>query len=126
MSTYRSYTLGRLLKWLAGAAATAALGWYIVFQAWPLITGPALTLDPMPVAQSGRVTTVSGTARNVTTITLNDRPIFTDDEGHFQEALVLENGYTILTLRAKDRYGRKKTLEQALVYAPAYSSADER
>lgn len=126
MSAYHPYTFGRILKWLAGLAAIVALGWYIVFQAWPLITGPVLTLDPVPVVQNSRVATIRGTARNVTTIMLNGRPIFTDDEGRFQEALVLENGYAIVTLRAEDRYGRKNMLEQALVYTPAYDTTDER
>ena len=39
-------------------------------------------------------------------ITLNGRQIFTDKNGNFKEALVLENGYTVATLRAEDRYGR--------------------
>ncbi len=34
------------------------------------------------------------------------RKIYTDKDGYFKEALVLENGYTVATLQAEDRYGR--------------------
>ena len=35
----------------------------------------------------------------------------------FSEAVVLENGYTVVTLRAEDRYGRSRIIEKSFVYA---------
>ena len=52
-------------------------------------------------------------------LTLNDREIYTDKNGVFTEALVLENGYTVATLTAHDRYGRTQELTETFVYAPA-------
>lgn len=57
--------------------------------------------------------TVAGTARNISNITLNDRPIFIDEEGVLNEHILLHYGYNKITLAAQDRFGRmtEKTLE---------------
>lgn len=110
-----------MLTWCAILIGLGGLIWYGFFQARLLIAGPSLSLDEtLPVSYTERVITLTGSAQNVSTITLNGRLIFTDDSGRFSERLVLERGYTIMTLRAVDRYGRAVTLEQPLVYAPAY------
>lgn len=125
MSTfYRTFAFGSVLKLASRLLFGGILLWYGAFQARLFIAGPSLTLSTNTVVlHDTRVTTLRGTARNVTAISLNDRPIFTDDEGNFREQLVLEYGYTILTLRAEDRYGRKKVLTQPFVYTPAYVSS---
>lgn len=108
---------------LKAAALLGVLGLiiaYIIFQARFLITGPEIILHTEPaVQQNERIITLSGTARNITHLWLNDRQIFTDEQGNFTEALVLENGYTITTLRAKDRYGRETRVVRSYVYTPA-------
>lgn len=69
--------------------------------------------------QNERQVFLSGTAYNISHLWLNDRPIYTDAKGNFKEALVLENGYTISTLRAEDRYGRETKVKKEFVYVPA-------
>lgn len=93
---------------------------YVVFQARFLITGPQIVLlSELPVAHNDRVITLTGTAFNITHLWLNDRQIFTDEHGNFSEAVVLENGYTMTTLRAKDRYGRETVVTRPFAYVPA-------
>jgi hypothetical protein len=93
---------------------------YVVFQARFLILGPQITLEPThPGRQNQHVVTLRGNAENITRLWLNDRPIYTDRDGHFKEALVLENGYTIATLKAEDRYGRIRRIEREFVFVPA-------
>jgi hypothetical protein len=93
---------------------------YVVFQARFLIVGPQITLTDTPAGLSNeRQIFLTGVAANISRIWLNDRPIFTDPNGNFKEALVLENGYTMATLRAEDRYGRTTTITQPFVYVPA-------
>jgi hypothetical protein len=92
---------------------------YLVFQARFLIQGPRITLtDEPPSVQNDRTVKISGYARNITKITINDRPMFTDKAGYFSEALVLENGYTIATIAATDRYGRETQVVRPFVYTP--------
>lgn len=93
--------------------------WYLAFQARYLILGPQLSLHPEPeVVQEDRVVELRGIARNVTALSVNGRPIATDPEGNFSEAVILENGYTVLKVEARDRYGRTTELERPLVYSP--------
>ncbi len=77
-----------------------------------------LTSEPARVSNE-RIITLEGQARNIAKITLNGRQIFTDPTGNFAEALVLENGYTIATIAATDRYGRTTTLTRPFMYTPA-------
>lgn len=118
---YRLMSLGIVLRRLGMVLAAGALVAYALWEARFLIAGPTLTLaaEP-PTAQISRTVTIAGAARNISEITLNGRPIFTDKDGNFSEQVVLESGYTILTLRARDRYGREKILERPFVYVPAY------
>lgn len=100
-------------------AAVCIVG-FIIFQARYLIIGPRITLIEEPIGpQNERQVFLAGTARNISHLWLNDRPIYTAPSGHFKEAVILENGYTIATLRAEDRYGRSTMIEKSLVYAPA-------
>ncbi len=92
---------------------------YIIFQARFLIAGPQIVLtSELPTKHNERTVYLSGTAYNITHLWLNDRQIFTDENGHFSQALVLENGYTIATLKARDRFGRETRVERPFVYTP--------
>jgi hypothetical protein len=93
---------------------------YLIFQARFLILGPQLTLEPThPGRHNQREVLLRGTAANITRLWLNDRQIFTDRAGNFEEAVILENGYTIMTLAAEDRYGRRTEIRREFVYHPS-------
>jgi hypothetical protein len=93
---------------------------YVLFQARFLIMGPQIALtEGQTQLHNERQIVLTGTAFNISHLWLNDRPIYTDPDGNFKEALVLENGYTIATLRAEDRYGRETTVTRPFVYQPA-------
>jgi hypothetical protein len=93
---------------------------YIAFQARHLIIGPQISLvDEPALRQNQRQIFLSGDAYNISHLWLNDRPIYTDAQGYFKEALILENGYTVATLRAEDRYGRETKVTKEFVYSPS-------
>ena len=93
---------------------------YVVFQARFLLTGPQIMLtEEPPRLNNSRQVFLTGQAYNITHLWLNDRPIYTNANGAFREALVLENGYTVTTLRAIDRYGRETAVTRSFVYVPA-------
>lgn len=98
--------------------AICALG-YVLFQARYMIIGPQIVLNAQPdLLHNERRIELAGSAYNISRLWLNDRPIYTDAQGNFEEALVLENGYTVATLRAEDRYGRETTVATPFVYYP--------
>lgn len=92
---------------------------YIAYQARFLIIGPQITLSSeVPMLQHTRQITLTGSAANISRLWLNGRPIFTDRNGQFTAAVILENGYTVTTLTAEDRYGRTTTITRPFMYAP--------
>lgn len=102
---------------LLGLVSVAA---YVVFQARFLIIGPQVRLvQESESVVNERQITLAGSAFNISRLWLNDRPIYTDAQGNFKEALVLENGYTVATVRAQDRYGRETAIKRTYVYIPA-------
>jgi len=93
---------------------------YIAYQARFLIIGPQITLTTeVPMLQNSRQITLTGSASNISRLWLNGRPIFTDRNGQFTAAVILENGYTVTTLKAEDRYGRTTLITRPFVYVPA-------
>jgi hypothetical protein len=112
-------TLRTILGFSLGLFGACVVLMYVVFQARFLILGPQITLEPThPGRHNQPVVMLRGDAKNITRLWLNDRLIYTDRDGRFTEALVLENGYTIATLTAEDRYGRKTSLEREFVFMP--------
>ena len=80
-----------------------------------LITGPRIAI--FAPANGGVVTdsliTLEGTTKNISKISVNDRPILIDQKGNFREQLVVPLGYTIISVKGIDRFGKEKeaTLE---------------
>jgi hypothetical protein len=112
-------TLRTIVRYALAIILVTVLIAYIIFQARFLIQGPTITLTNEPSSvENSHTVTLTGQARNIAKITLNDRPKFTDTSGYFSEALVLENGYTIATITATDRYGRETRVVRTFVYTP--------
>ncbi len=112
-------TSQNILKGIAIIALLAGVFWYMLFQARNLLLGPEVVIvSPEETVQRERTITLAGTTKNIVSLTLNGRSIFTDEKGSFENMLVLEDGYTIMTLRAEDKYGRMVTLSKSFVYAP--------
>jgi len=113
--------VGRQIVRATGAFVTILLVLlYIGFQSRILLLGPQVVLtSDLEVVQNERFVTITGQAQNLVRITLNGRQIFTDEAGNFEEDVFLENGYTIVTIAAVDRYGRQTKVERSFVYTPA-------
>ena len=93
--------------------AVLLIAGYGFFEARRLIGGPSIVLD-MP--QDGSATSsmsvlISGTAQNISFLTIDDAPAFTDQQGHFSERLTPPPGYAIFTVAATDRFGRRTSAQ---------------
>ena len=84
---------------------------YVGFQGRFIIFGPELSIDTPRDGQvaTTSIITLSGVARNVSWVSLNDRQIYTDENGVWQEKLIVQNGLSIMTLKARDRFGREES-----------------
>lgn len=91
---------------------------YGLFQSKKIIGGPKISLTS---PATGEVVTKSdvdivGVASNISSISLNDRPIFIDESGNFNEKLMLYPGYNIIKIRAEDKFGSSVEKDIELVY----------
>lgn len=59
---------------------------------------------------------VHGTASKATYITLNGREIFIDKEGNFSESISILPGFSIVTLNARDKFGKTAIKKFEIVY----------
>ncbi len=83
---------------------------YFVYQGRYIVFGPSISItSPLEnEVLTGPLVTVTGTAKNVAWLTLNDSPIFTDKKGHFSEKLIVSTGTSIIGVKARDHFGREK------------------
>ena len=82
---------------------------YSLYQARFLILGPQVWIESHSDGEvvSDGVIVIGGRANNVSWISLNDRQIFTDEKGYWSEKLITSSGTSIMTLKARDRFGRE-------------------
>lgn len=82
---------------------------YGVFEARRIIAGPELIIDSPQdgSATSTVLVTVMGRVENISFLTINDKPAFANEQGQFVYRYSPPMGYTALTARAVDRFGRK-------------------
>lgn len=99
----------RTLTFSVSIAVVLILLGYGLFEARKLLMGPQITIES---PQNGSSTStagvvISGTAENISFLTINDKPSFTDKTGHFAVTISPPAGYTIFTVKAVDRFGRR-------------------
>lgn len=93
---------------------------YAGFKAQNLIQGPVLSITSPQNGETLRnpLVLIEGEAHNIAFISLNDRQIFIDSAGHFKEELLLPPGYSIISLKARDKFNRDISRRLELVYQP--------
>lgn len=90
---------------------------YSAFQARKIIEGPEISLtSPLSGIQTDPLVNIVGRASNIKEIKLNGNAIFIDEQGNFNEKMVLSSGYNFIEIEAWDKFNKetKKTVE--LVY----------
>ena len=79
---------------------------YGLFNARNLIIGPTIEIfnPTKDMETQENVLVINGQAKNITFISLNEKPIFVDTEGLFEEKLLLAPGSNIIQIKARDRF----------------------
>jgi|SRR5581483_11239208 len=108
----------QLMKvWIAIGAVAIIVG-YGAFRAKDLVAGPQISI--LSPANGSSVTNsavvIKGTASNISFLTLNGNKIFTDESGSYSEKVLLSPGYNVITIEARDRFGRTKEKTLQLTY----------
>src|SRR3989344_7814887 len=94
------------------------IGGYALYESRNLMEGPKITiLEPKNGSTiKNQLATIKGETKNISYISLNDRQIFVDEQGIFQEKLLLSDGYNIIKLHVKDKFGREVEKMIELIY----------
>ncbi len=92
---------------------------YALFATHDFILGP--TISVTEPANGATFTSpsirIKGVVLRIQDISLNGRSITIDEQGNFNEAVLLAPGYNVFTLAARDKFGRSKDVRLELVYA---------
>lgn len=91
---------------------------YTLYEIQKVVLGPRIeVLSPTNgILVSNPFTEISGIAKNIKEINLNDRKIFIDEQGNFKEELLLAYGYNVMILKASDKFGRKTEKVIEVIY----------
>lgn len=107
-----------LLKFGAILILVAGFASYGLYKAEVFREGPEITVNKPQDGQTlkNSLVEISGSARNISSISLDGRPIFIDEKGFFKENLLLAKGYNIIEVQAVDKFGKKvkKTIKVVL------------
>tara|TARA_B100000745_G_scaffold96809_1_gene61439 strand:- start:3761 stop:4093 length:333 start_codon:yes stop_codon:yes gene_type:complete len=92
---------------------------YLLYQGRFIIAGPIIELYNEPTSTVVEIPIlIQGNVQNSSYLELNGRPLTTTKDGDFKEPVYLQTGYNIVTILAKDRFGRKKSEVRGYVYIP--------
>jgi len=110
-------SLERVIISISGILTVVLLIAYIYIQSREFITGPQITINE-PINGAGYSNTIlpiRGNAKHAAKLMLDGRQIYTDENGFFDEIVLLSPGYNVIELWAKDRFNREKTKELKVV-----------
>lgn len=98
------------LKRLILLIALVAIASYGLFESRRYLEGPVIRIDrPAPgETVAGPAVRVSGHARNLSYLYINGAQAYVDENGTIAWAYTPPKGYTVLTARAVDRFGRSR------------------
>jgi hypothetical protein len=107
-----------MLRTAIGVVLVILIG-YGFIEAYPLLSGPFLSVNPVTAegTTTDGVVGVSGTTKRAVSLTLDGAPLLMDESGNFATTLTLPKGTSLLTLSAADRFGHTIS-KQVPVYTP--------
>lgn len=91
---------------------------YGFFNARNLLIGPVVEIwSPISNSETwDNMIVVKGRAQNITSLRLNEKPIFVDTDGIFQEKMLLSPGLNTIEVKAEDRFKKEITKTITMYY----------
>lgn len=118
MSPRSPFSDNRIPLSLAGGLLIVVCG-YALFVATPYLLGPSLTIDS-PISNShveSDTVTIAGTAERVSYLSVNGMPVPISVDGSFSIVRGYPAGYTVLVVRARDRFNREVVKTVPFIHA---------
>jgi hypothetical protein len=117
MMNHKNINYGfNLKKFLLIISAILIVG-YGFFNAREFILGPSIEImNKNEFREVGKnIVTIKGIAKNTVYLTLNEKPVYLDRDGNFEEKLLLSPGFNTIQMYGRDRF-KKETLEELKIY----------
>lgn len=83
---------------------------YFIFKIFDYISGPIIKIySPLPYETINEDTFIlKGNVKNAKNIYINGREIKIDQNGNFEEDMIAKSPYTLISIDAIDKYGKKR------------------
>lgn len=104
-----------MTRYLIALALLVFIG-YGLMEAWPLLSGPSLSIvSPLDnAAYPDGIVSIRGKAARAVALSLNGSPVLREEDGSFSSTLTFPRGGSILTFSATDRFGRTVTATRSI------------
>jgi len=111
---------GRYIRIGTGIILGLIILGYGISKSVNLLTGPKIEIESPRNGETLRepLLNIKGLVKNAAFISLNDKQIFVDDKGNMTDQILLYEGYNIITVKAKDKFGGEKTVVREIIYLP--------
>lgn len=97
------------IKWWLGTGSCLLLFVFIgifVYAKMNFIWRGVQIVAELERTEDSKVVTIKGTAEKAVLLTINGREIFIDQDGNFKEVVSPLPGHSVITLFAKDKFGK--------------------
>lgn len=90
---------------------------YGIWQARDFLAGPRVHLESPEegVTLETGLLAIRGEAFDIVKLSLNGRTIFTDENGNFEEELLLAPGVNLIEIHAQDKFGHEFTIRRTVL-----------
>lgn len=107
-----------VLKILIVVIVAGLIVTYTYYKTKDFLHGPVVIItSPVNGATvNDSLVEIVGKAKRIAYISINDRQIFTNEEGNFKEKLLLYPGYNIISIKVSDRFDRNTEKSLEIVY----------
>ncbi len=112
------YKTKKYVKWAIISLLILILVGYTGYEIKKIVFGPKITVN---YPQNGALVSdplleIKGVAQNINDISLDDNKIFVDENGNFDEKILLSYGYNVIKIDATDRFGSKTEKILEVIY----------
>lgn len=93
----------------AAGVAFLIIGGYTLFVLMPYLLGPSLSITTPSAYSTNQnpALLIQGTTKRVSYLSINDQPVPLLEDGTFAVTRSYPQGYTVLVIRARDRFNRE-------------------
>ncbi|HUQ85679.1 MAG TPA: helix-turn-helix domain-containing protein [Candidatus Limnocylindrales bacterium] len=105
-----------LRKAIIGTIVLILLGTFLMFQVRGVLFAPSIFISsPKGNTITQRDISVIGRTDSSATITINNESVFVNNNGVFEKKISLFPGENVITIKAKNRFGKQSTLQRTVL-----------